>query len=168
MVVVAIIGVLAAVAIPTFMKNARKAKSSEAAVQLRKIYTTSRSYILEARSARATNTLIVPQFPDSQPLTPAASCCLSSGQKCLDVAGTWGAPTWSALQFSMDDPHYYRYEYESTGSSSAGPGSRFTARAMGDLNCDTVQSTFEMVGEWSSIDLDVHGSAGIFQDRPIE
>ena len=38
MVVVAIIGILAAVAIPAFMKNARKAKTAEAVTNVKKLY----------------------------------------------------------------------------------------------------------------------------------
>ena len=170
MVVVAIIGILAAVAIPAFLKNARKAKTSEALVQIRKIYESSRTYILEDNSARGSVGILSKQFPETQALTPAASCCASpSGSgKCLDPVGTWNLETWQVLHFSLDDPHYYRYEYESTGSTAAGTSSRFTARAIGDLNCDNVTSTFEMVGEWSSLDHDVHGSAGIFENRSIE
>lgn len=168
MVVVAIIGVLAAVAIPTFMKNARKAKTSEAAVNIRKLYIASRSYILEEMGARGQVGTISHQFPVSEATTPIGSCCLSPGQKCVDPAGTWSTSTWEALHFAMEDPHYYQYAYESDNASSAGALSRFTARALGDLNCDTVNSTFEMVGEWSSMDRDVRGSGAIFQDKVLE
>jgi type IV pilus assembly protein PilA len=169
MVVVAIIGVLAAVAIPTFMKNARKARSSEAIVQIRKIYASSRTYIFEPYSARGVTGVLAAQFPESEARTPAGRCCLTEGQKCIDDTRTWWTtPTWQALQFSLDDAHYYQYEYESTGSAHPGAGSIFTARATGDLNCDGELSTFEMVGEWSSSDRDVRGSAGIYIKNPIE
>ena len=168
MVVVAIIGILAAVAIPAFMKNARKAKTSEALVQIRKIYESSRTYILEDNSARGSASILKKQFPESEGMTPSGTCCATPSGKCLDTPGIWSSETWQALHFSLDDPHYYRYEYESTGSTAAGTSSRFTARAIGDLNCDAITSTFEMVGEWSSLDHDVHGSAGIFENRPID
>ena len=168
MVVVAIIGILAAIAIPAFMKNARKAKTSEAQVHIRKIFGASRSYILEEHRTQAG--VIVPgQFPDSVAATPAGNCCSSPGQKCVTPPADWKDDTWTALQFSLDDPHYFRYEYESTGSENPGAGSKFTARAIGDLDCDgTVFSTFEMVGEWSTTDHDVHGSGGFFQTRVLE
>ena len=47
MVVVAIIGILAAVAIPAFMKNARKAKTAEAVTNVKKLYDGARSYYEE-------------------------------------------------------------------------------------------------------------------------
>jgi type IV pilus assembly protein PilA len=167
MVVVAIIGVLAAVAIPAFMRNARKAKSSEALVQIRKLYGASRTYILEQHHAQD-GTIHMPQFPEAEVPTPAGTCCASPINKCAPVPSDWETATWRALQFSLGDPHYYQYEYASTGSASAGPGSRFTVRALGDLNCDGELATFEMVGVWSSVDQDVHGSGGVFQQNALE
>jgi type IV pilus assembly protein PilA len=168
MVVVAIVGILASIAIPAFMKNARKAKTSEAQVQIRKIYGASRTYILDEHRTKA-GALIAGQFPESVAATPAANCCASPGGKCISAPATWNDPTWQALQFALDDPHYFRYEYESTGSTSPGAGSRFTARALGDLDCDGVNfSTFEMMGEWSLVDHDVHGSPGFFRYNELE
>jgi type II secretory pathway pseudopilin PulG len=169
MVVVAIIGLLAAIAVPTFVRNARKAKSAEAAVQLRKLYSSSRVYVLQDYTSRSGLQVLSPQFPESEALTPNASCCGNPGGKCPANPADWVAPTWQALQFNLIDAHYYRYEYQSTGSAGAGPGSLFTARAIGDLNCDlTVFATFEMVGMWSDTDHDVHGSAGMYQNNPTE
>src|SRR4051812_9827106 len=97
MVVVAIIGILAAVAIPALMKNARKAKTSEASVELRKLYLSSRVYILEEFQNRAIMNPMEPQFPDSNPITPAASCCTLSGGKCpAGDPALWKTPTWTA------------------------------------------------------------------------
>src|SRR5262245_6084221 len=129
MVVVAIIGVLAAVAVPAYIKNARKAKSSEAPVMLRKLYASSRSYILEEFAAR-NGPIVARQFPEPQAATPAASCCTFTGDKCPSIPSDWATPTWNSLHFAVDDPHYYRYEYESTGSTATGTVSRFTARAI--------------------------------------
>src|SRR5262245_11611894 len=105
MTVVAIIGVLASVAIPAYMKNARKAKTTEAYIHLRKIYASSRTYILEANASR-TGVILAPQFPDSVSVTPPANCCTYSGDKCPGSAvesAFWGAATWNALHFSLDD-----------------------------------------------------------------
>jgi type IV pilus assembly protein PilA len=168
MIVVAIIGILASVAIPAFVKNARKAKTTEATVGLQRMYTGSRSYVLEETVRRAQVDPIPPQFPESAALTPAATCCASPGRKCTANPALWTNLTWQAVRFDMADPHYYQYEYQSTGTAGAGAGSRFTARAMGDLDCDGILSTYEMVGELSNIDNDVHGSGGIFQNLGIE
>ncbi|MBI4509660.1 MAG: type II secretion system protein [Deltaproteobacteria bacterium] len=168
MVVVAIIGVLAAVAVPAFMRYIRKAKTTEAVENIQKMYGASRSYLLEETQARGQIFPLPPQFPETEPLTPTGTCCGNAGDKCVPGLGVWDTPTWHALQFAMTMPHYYRYEYESTGSAGAGAGSRFTVRAFGDLDCDGVFSTFEMVGVWSNVDHDVHGSGGIFVDLVLE
>ena len=47
----------------------------------------------------------------------------------------------------MDEPHYYMYTYEASGLDN---NAVFTARAVGDLDCDGVYSTFELVGRVSS------------------
>src|SRR6266581_6081419 len=146
MVVVAIVGVLSTIAIPAYLGNARKAKTSEAIVNIRKIYVASRNYILESNNRRAGINPIAPQFPEAIALTPAAICCTFSGKKCAPNPADWSANSWTALMFSMDDPYWYRYEYMSTGSTSPGPGSNFTVAAHGDLNCNGVYSTFEMFG----------------------
>jgi hypothetical protein len=84
------------------------------------------------------------------------------------VTTTWNDDdTWNALKFSIADPHYYVYEYESTGSASAGTASRFTARAMGDLDADDAHSTFERVGTVNA-QLEVRGSGGLYESAPTE
>jgi prepilin-type N-terminal cleavage/methylation domain-containing protein len=167
MVVVAIIGVLASIAIPAFVMNARKAKSTEAFVQIRRVYLASRAYIMDARMGRGSSAQMNPQFPESEVTTPAGSCCGFPGFKCPPDPSQWTSATWQALMFSVDDPHFFRYEYDSTGAAGAGAGSNFTMRAVGDLDCDGVYSTFEMYGIWSNADLDVHGS-GFYQNLTTE
>jgi prepilin-type N-terminal cleavage/methylation domain-containing protein len=160
MVVVAIIGILASIAVPSFMKNARRAKLTEATVQLNRIYTSSRSYILELHSAAGQAGTVTPQFPNAEAKTPAAACCTFAGNKCPPSATDWMTPQWQALMFEVQDPHYYQYAYQSTGDTAPGPGSNFVAEAYGDLNCDGNFSYISMLGIWSNIDFDVHGSGG--------
>jgi prepilin-type N-terminal cleavage/methylation domain-containing protein len=164
MITVLVIGLLAAVAIPTFMRNARKAKTPEAVINVKKLYDGSRTYIVEESTKRASSEKSAAQFPESAPLTPAVSCCASAGRKCPPTPALWATPTWVALNFAVDDPHYYRYEYASTGGATP----RFSARAHGDLDCDNDLSTFEMVGEYSTATGQVSGSGGLFKDKDNE
>src|SRR5215470_17101434 len=150
MVVVAIIGILAAVAIPAFMRNARKAKTVEATTNVKKLYDGARSYEEEERIGRGTITPIAKQFPGGTATAPAAnSCCGQPGDKCAPNPGDFTAASdlWSALKFSIDDPHYYWYTYTGSGT---GLSSAFTAAANGNLDCDTEYSTFELVGSIQS------------------
>src|SRR5262245_36700842 len=159
MVVVAIIGILAAVAIPAFMKNARKAKTAEATTNVKKVYDGARSYFEEELNARGSINPIAKQFPiPAAALTdPTANYCCTNGTggKCVPAPSWWTDPAWQAVKFSMDDPHYYWYTYAATGTGS---NSKFTARAEGNLNCDGTYSTFEMVGSVQG-DGSVTGSA---------
>jgi len=169
MVVIAIVGVLCAIAVPAFMENARRAKTTEAPVNLERLYSNSRIYIFAAHASRGSINSIPLQFPLPEPKTPAASCCTFVGEKCAPNPLTWqGSATWSALAFSVDDPSYFNYEYGSTGTAVTGPGSNFTARAIGNLDCDATFSTFEMVGTFTAAEQDILGSAGMYINRPTE
>jgi type IV pilus assembly protein PilA len=167
MIVVAIIGILAAVAIPAFMKYIRRSKTSEATMNIRKLFDSSVSYYTAEYSER-TGEKLPRQFPDTVAATPgdwaAQTCNGGSSEKYSPDPQTWSPPTWQALNFAVDDPFYYQYEYLSDGT---GADSQFTARANGNLNCDGVLSTFERIG---SVDAEnnVTGGAGLFQAKELE
>ena len=139
MIVVAIVGILASLAVPTLVHYVAKAKTTEAMTELEKIYNGARVYWLEPHGAAGSIQPLPPQFPDTHAATPAVSCCASSGGKCVPSATQWKDPTWVGLAFSVDDPHYYQYEFTSTTAE-------FTARAIGNLDCDANFSTFVMMG----------------------
>jgi hypothetical protein len=49
-------------------------------------------------------------------------------------------PVWHALDFEIDEPSLFRYSYESDGKT-------FTAKAVGDLDCDGIEITYELNGK---------------------
>ena len=163
MVVVVIIGVLAAVAIPSFMKYISNAKTTEARIQIEKITMGARVYFLDNFAGRGLQ-VIEKQFPRSASMTPAVTCCAVEGGKCLPNAAIWNDPSWVALAYSMDDPHNYRYEFISSGTATA---AAFTARARGDLDCDGTESTFEMYGRVGAGG-EPESSAGLVRIRQLE
>ena len=160
MIVVAIIGILAATAIPAFMKYIKKSKTAEARTFVKKIYDGARAYWMDPNYASATSfTPTAAQFPSADgalsaatvaPLAKAGCCAVGTGgtEKCEPEAALWDVNPWTALHFSVDDPHYYAYGYDSTvGTAGATDGSfSFTASAQGDLDCDGTKSTFQMYG----------------------
>jgi type IV pilus assembly protein PilA len=158
MIVVAIIGILAAVAIPAFVKYIRKSKSAEAGTNLGKIVHGAIAYfdVDHANSAGAPLPKCFPGTPgawfSSDSAAPAAlptnGCC---SVKCsLDAAApnkdSWTGG-WQALSFSITDPHYYKYAFS---GQCCGDGlcnnTVFTAAAIGNLNCDAVTSFFTRQG----------------------
>lgn len=167
MIVVAIIGILAAVAIPAFMKYIKKSKTSEARQFVKKIYDGARSYYMDRGVGKGIGGgTIAPQFPveAATPTVPALGDCCAAGDKCAPDATLWTDPSWVALQFSVDDPHYYSYTY-----ATAAPATQFTARANGDLDCDGEYSTFEMYGVINSTYSDgPSGNAGLYRENDLE
>lgn len=169
MIVVAILGILAAIAIPAFVKYIRRSKTTEAVMNLRKLFDGSVAYYERDYSTRFGETL-PSQFPgvqDGVDPTPGNNpCCGQVGDQCDPRANpdAWDHPVWQGLNFAVDDPHYYWYHY---GAAGIGFGSNFTARAMGNLNCNQAWSTFERVGGVTE-DGRVMGGAGIFSIRELE
>ena len=164
MIVVVILGILAAIAIPAFIKYVRNSKTSEAKENLAYCFRESTTYFAGERVTRGIGgTMIQPQFPVSAGPLPATP---PSGARSV-VSGWNSNATWNALKFSLADPIYYSYQYVSTGSSSTGTASAFTSRANGDLDGDAALSTFERVGTVNA-DMEVQGSGGLYEADPAE
>jgi type IV pilus assembly protein PilA len=166
MIVVAIIGILAAVAIPAFMKYIRRSKTVEATMNVRKLFDSSVSYY-EGEHADTSGTILQKQFPNQGATITAPganSCCGQNGDKCKPVPTNFDNPVWSALNFSVDDPFYYWYTYVSAGLDTA---ANFTAQANGNLDCDGTYSTFSRFGTVLS-DRSVSGGSGLFSKNDIE
>jgi prepilin-type N-terminal cleavage/methylation domain-containing protein len=165
MIVVAIIGVLATVAIPSFMKYIRRSKTTEATMNVRHMYDGAVSYY-EAEHASASGAILAKQFPDAltTPTPSLGTCCSSTGQKCAPRASYWTNATWQALNFSMDDPHYYSYSFPSSGT---GTRAQFDSTANGDLNCDRVYSTFSRHGSVDSTG-NINGGSGIYTKNDVD
>src|SRR5262252_8713420 len=84
MIVVAIIGILAAVAIPAFMKYIRRSKTTEATMNIRKLFDSSVSYFEDEHATRA-GVILAKQFPASSGSLapdPKSVCCANAGHKC--------------------------------------------------------------------------------------
>ena len=164
MIVVAIIGILAALAIPAYINYMRQAKTGEAPLNLKKIYDAAVVYFEEDHPGRR-RLQRRKEFPRRVGLTPRRRCCRFKGGKCRNT--NWSHKTWRALKFSIDDPHYFQYAFVSRRGSRTGVGAKFTARAQADLDCDGERSTYERAATVSS-DLKIVGTGGLYVNRPIE
>ncbi len=135
MIVVAIIGILAAVAIPAFMDYMKKGKGSEAQIQLNMIAKANKANYVDHASYVAT----------SQAATPAVDCCTQNAggaKRCAAVNADWqNIPTWDALDFELAQPFYFQYAYNGVAG-----GATYTATATGNLDCDTTSIVFTLTG----------------------
>ncbi len=120
---------------------ARRSKMVEASMNVRKLADSATSYY-EGEHADISGNILPKQFPASIGLTPARSCC-EQGGKCMPDQTTWNNESWAALNFSVDDPYYFQYEFTSSGTEK---NAKFTARAIGDIDCSGRKSVFERSG----------------------
>jgi hypothetical protein len=87
-------------------------------------------------------------LPASQGITPLElTCCSSLGgpdddwdDRCDADPWIWSTSTWSDLGFRILASHAYVYDFDKGWGDEA-----FTARAMGDHDCDTMQTTFSLI-----------------------
>ena len=166
MIVVAIIGILSAVAIPAFIKYIRRSKTVEATMNVRKLFDSSVAYY-ESEHASSSGAIVAKLFPGSQGWSPAQGTCGASvGLKCdpSAMASLWRSATWISLNFSVDDPFYYSYQYDSAGSEAT---ASFTAWASGDLDKDSTYSYFSRTGSVTA-EGNVTGGSGLYAFNELE
>lgn len=151
MIVVAILGILAAIAVPAFLKYIKRSKTSEAHLNLNKICEGANAFFQKDQyypKDHAKEGFPVPPEEKSFPVTSEA--VFSHTDANGTPGGTKAAPStdfnvqvWQDLSFAIAQPTYYNYSYVNEGTGNA---STYTASALGDLDNDTTIATFERKG----------------------
>ncbi len=177
MIVVAILGILAAVAIPAFINYMRKAKTSEATLNIDRIFEGGVTYFEAEHVARGVDSVVLQHcLPETAAWTPNATPG-SEKYSAGAVPDPWsttatGGDTWKALDFAMGDNHYYAYQFHNVrGTNDAIPAAyvddAFYAAAMGDLDGDSAPSLFERAAAHTA-DGTMQGSSGVYKRDPLE
>jgi|JI6StandDraft_1071083.scaffolds.fasta_scaffold253023_2 prepilin-type N-terminal cleavage/methylation domain-containing protein len=131
MIVVVILGVLSAVALPAFSRYVRRSRTVEAVTNIQRIFAAQLTYNNEIHErGNSGNFVNAPATPSTAP---------TSGKYPSNV-GLWiSVAEWNELGFAMENSHYFQYE-------SPGNTAGFTATAHGDLDGDGAVSTFSRGG----------------------
>ena len=148
MVVVAIIGVLAAVAIPSFMKYVRRARTTEATMNLRKMYDGAVAYYV-GEHADINGVIANKRFPMTGDWVPDLATRTSYADKRYpSQPSEWKQGGWSALEFQVSDAQIFSYKFYNPDATQSGVAAKASMIAQGDQNGNGVYSVFErdMVG----------------------
>jgi type IV pilus assembly protein PilA len=142
MIVVAILGILAAIAIPAFVTYVRRSKSSEAVTQIDQMFKLAASYYNPSEKVNAA----------TMGASQMVHCTVENGVSSLaptpkkeERAYTGGFNATTGLGFGAGYT-YYQYSLDSVGDGCDRLPSAtqlYTMRATGNLDGDAVQSTFE-------------------------
>jgi type IV pilus assembly protein PilA len=173
MIVVAIIGILAAIAIPAFVNYVKRSKTSEAGANLKAMFTGAASYY---ERENWTQGLVLP----GNSAAASTHCTVATAVPTYDADDSKYVVNWAnepvsyrSLDFAPADPLYFEYTITEIPAAGAGACGTvisipvYTFTAIGDLDGDDTESTFTMqVG--SNADNALYRSPGIQRVSPLE
>ena len=135
MIVVVILGILSAVAIPAFSRYVKRSKTTEATGGIASMYRLQLAYYENTQERSASTTFATcPAMPTAAP---------TASKYPSNVVMWMASSEWNTLGFVIDHPHYYQY-------STDGSNTTVVARAVGDIDGDSSQSTFSRAGVMNS------------------
>ena len=167
MIVVAIIGILAAIALPAFIGYVRRSKTSEATSNLKSMFTGAAAYYNAERTSRGIGA------------TSSGHCSVGSAGPFPALAAitqekhTYDYTTdanFAQVGFSIADPHYFAYQIVSAGSAcgNAAGTDLYTMSGNADLDGDSTYSTFELAVGTDAANNELYHAVGFYVDNELE
>jgi type IV pilus assembly protein PilA len=150
MIVVVIIGILAATAIPAFIRFVKRSKTGETGIQIKALYTGASAYYANEITTRGYTVNVTMM---SQCVVVDANTGIAPDANKHQYTGS--DPSFAALDWGANDLMYYRYEIDDSPVAGAATQCNLRAAtgtvlavqtflAIGNLDGDAVSSRFEM------------------------
>lgn len=160
LIVVAILGILAAISLPAYQKYIRKSRGMEARINMRKIFDGQMVYLASTRGERVDITgSLIPSAGD-----PFVACASAppAVPGVNPVFADWdNISGWSIINFQTDSAIYYQYRVDTY------PGEADIV-AQGDLDGDSVLSLFRRKIIIDAVSGETNGWGAIYTERELE
>ena len=155
-----------------FTNYLQRSKTSESRVHIAKMFDAASSAFNEEQiGAAGASTHACPNDGRSEGeagLTPPLSVDCSKGCEPASYGmQLWtDNKVWSALNFQLEQKHYFHYNFRWKNTPGAYGSCQFTAQAFADLDGDGTYSTFERAGV--ADENGISASAGLYIDQEVE
>ena len=173
MIVVVIIGILAALAIPAFVGYIRRSKTAEASTNLRNLFQgaatyyqqenfTMRGVVIGGAAAASVNCTVANSNSGNM---------IGNFKTQVDFGGlAGGMGGFAAIGFTIGDPIYYNYDLMGPGDTCMNAPNTmlvYTFEAMGDLDGDGIASSF-ILDTGADMDNNLIRAPGFFITNELE
>ena len=161
MIVVAILGILAALAIPAFIGYVRRSKTSEATGNVNSMFKSAAAYFNQERTGRGITAT-------GSTYCTVPSSTLNPTNPASEKQGYSADANAAALGFRIADYVYFGYGF--TGGSGCNKSVNehvYTFFALGDLDDDNINSTFELATSVHT-DMTLYHARGFYVVNEVE